>query len=59
MLKAADHPLAFAKQEEERTIVPDLVVVRNFPRSLHQHDYRNVVLALHAAGFVFAIKLFF
>ena len=50
-LKAADHPLPFAKQDADRRVsAPALVCVRNFPRALHQRDYRNAVIALQAGG---------
>jgi hypothetical protein len=48
-LKRSEDPLN-AGQKEDRVVSPDFVVIRNFPRTLHNVDYRNMVIGLIFAG---------
>jgi len=49
-LKKSDNPWPFSSQKEERIIRPDFCLFRNFPRDIHDNDYKNMVIALMFAG---------
>jgi hypothetical protein len=48
-LKRSDDPKN-ASQKEDRVVEPDFVLIRNFPRTLHNVDYRNMVIGLVFSG---------
>jgi len=53
-LKGKGSESLFMQQKEDRKIIPDFVLVRNFPSALHTESYRNVLL-----GLMFASKFWF
>lgn len=38
-IKAADNPLPFSSQKNERVVVPDFCLIRNFPMDIHDNGY--------------------
>jgi hypothetical protein len=36
-VKASDNPLPFSTQKEERVVVPDFCLIRNFPMDIHDN----------------------
>lgn len=36
-MKASDNPLPFSTQKNERVVVPDFCLVRNFPMDIHDN----------------------
>jgi len=49
-LKGKGSESMFMQQKEDRKMVPDFVLVRNFPSALHTESYRNVLLGLMFAS---------
>eukprot|EP01119_Soliformovum_irregulare_P011832 TRINITY_DN3002_c0_g1_i3.p1 TRINITY_DN3002_c0_g1~~TRINITY_DN3002_c0_g1_i3.p1 ORF type:complete len:318 (+),score=71.59 TRINITY_DN3002_c0_g1_i3:235-1188(+) len=49
-LKKSENPWPFSTQKEERIVKPDFVLVRNFPKDIHENDFRNMVIGLIYGG---------
>ncbi len=48
-ISPSEDPIFGSNQAESRTARVDFVLVRNYPRCVHDNDYRNVLLGLHYA----------
>jgi hypothetical protein len=49
-IQPSSEPYPGTKQGEHRVVHPDAVLIRNFPRGLHEVDYRNLLLTMAVAG---------
>lgn len=45
-IKASDNPLPFSTQKDERVVVPDFCLIRNFPMDIHDNGFKNMVIGL-------------